>query len=212
MMNAFTYPRSPQTEHPTTTRLKHPHFFRLQVNNWMMNVRVRRCRTKKIGLATGPEQITYPSSTPKALALNRAKAARSRDCSPATSPSSIVHDGSVNNKHSPLGNDHTGVSTDHISSLRNDQAGSRRVSLNGQSLLHSGHPDIPNDHSGMYHKSTKSLFREQLHGRSSSGSCGKDQRSPVGVPAAPWHAQDNSQQSGAASGGQYPTSCVSTFV
>lgn len=44
-----------------------------QVNNWMMNVRVRRCRTKKIGLATGPEQITYPESQsfPKALAVNR---------------------------------------------------------------------------------------------------------------------------------------------
>lgn len=41
----------------------------------MMNVRVRRCRTKKIGLATGPEQITYPESsqsTPKALSANRA--------------------------------------------------------------------------------------------------------------------------------------------
>lgn len=42
-----------------------------QVNNWMMNVRVRRCRTKKIGVATGPEQITYPSATPKAIAVNR---------------------------------------------------------------------------------------------------------------------------------------------
>ncbi|CAM9857381.1 unnamed protein product [Ectocarpus sp. 12 AP-2014] len=45
-----------------------------QVNNWMMNVRVRRCRTKKIGLATGPEEITYTAAgkaTPKALAANR---------------------------------------------------------------------------------------------------------------------------------------------
>lgn len=44
-----------------------------QVNNWMMNVRVRRCRTKKIGLATGLEQITYPEvqATPKALAVNQ---------------------------------------------------------------------------------------------------------------------------------------------
>lgn len=38
----------------------------------MMNVRVRRCRTKKIGVATGPEQITYPA-TPKAIAVNRVK-------------------------------------------------------------------------------------------------------------------------------------------
>lgn len=37
----------------------------------MMNVRVRRCRTKKIGVATGPEEITYPSTTPKAIAANR---------------------------------------------------------------------------------------------------------------------------------------------
>lgn len=37
----------------------------------MMNVRVRRCRTKKIGVATGPEQITYPSTTPKAIEANR---------------------------------------------------------------------------------------------------------------------------------------------
>ncbi|CAM9937823.1 unnamed protein product [Ectocarpus sp. 12 AP-2014] len=40
----------------------------------MMNVRVRRCRTKKIGLATGPEEITYTAAgkaTPKALAANR---------------------------------------------------------------------------------------------------------------------------------------------
>lgn len=37
----------------------------------MMNVRVRRCRTKKIGVATGPEEITYPATTPKAIAANR---------------------------------------------------------------------------------------------------------------------------------------------
>lgn len=67
-----------------------------QVNNWMMNVRVRRCRTKKIGLATGPEQITYPESsqsTPKALAANRtgrSATARQGGGRPATASSSPV--------------------------------------------------------------------------------------------------------------------------
>lgn len=37
-----------------------------------MNVRVRRCRTKKIGVATGPEQITYPPTAPKAILANKA--------------------------------------------------------------------------------------------------------------------------------------------
>ncbi|CAN0265893.1 unnamed protein product [Ascophyllum nodosum] len=40
-----------------------------QVNNWMMNVRVRRCRTKKIGVATGPRQITF-ADVPKAIEAN----------------------------------------------------------------------------------------------------------------------------------------------
>ncbi|CAM9115440.1 unnamed protein product, partial [Scytosiphon promiscuus] len=58
-----------------------------QVNNWMMNVRVRRCRTKKIGLATGPEQITYPDSSsqacPKALTANSSGRASRSSASPA---------------------------------------------------------------------------------------------------------------------------------
>ena len=35
----------------------------------MMNVRVRRCRTKKIGVATGPGQITF-ANFPKAIEVN----------------------------------------------------------------------------------------------------------------------------------------------
>lgn len=58
---------------PCTARCEHG-ARRLQVNNWMMNVRVRRCRTKKIGVATGHEQLTYPANattTPKAIAANK---------------------------------------------------------------------------------------------------------------------------------------------
>ena len=36
----------------------------------MMNVRVRRCRIKKIGVAAGPEQIAYPAFFPKAIEAN----------------------------------------------------------------------------------------------------------------------------------------------
>ncbi|CAM9266252.1 unnamed protein product [Ectocarpus sp. 13 AM-2016] len=67
-----------------------------QVNNWMMNVRVRRCRTKKIGLATGPEEITYTAAgkaTPKALAANRVGGRSSSSSSIAAPASSSKQEG-----------------------------------------------------------------------------------------------------------------------
>lgn len=53
----------------------------------MMNVRVRRCRTKKIGVATGPEQISYPANPAKALLENKKRGRSSPPhYSPATAP------------------------------------------------------------------------------------------------------------------------------
>lgn len=154
-----------------------------KVNNWMMNVRVRRCRTKKIGVATGPEQLSYPAKKPKAMAMNR-------DCpsprpAPARSPNRSPPSTSRNNE-SKFHNDQSNTANDPAQATRSDHHQNNNNNNSNSSEKHAdmyvSKIEFPKDQSCMYEQQSGEISNDHRP----VGLAGND-RTPEGVMATSWH-------------------------
>lgn len=159
----------------------------------MMNVRVRRCRTKKIGVATGPEQITYPTKKSKATAMNkacaspRAKRNKCNDQENIASNQSITATDLLEGATAQSNGRHPNNSND---SDRNDDI---LPDLSQSQHCDGSNRDGHNANGDGQHE----IFPGKTEFTDDQPPCGYDHQSsgyqsPVGVTATPWHTDVSS--------------------
>lgn len=156
----------------------------------MMNVRVRRCRTKKIGVATGPEQITYPSKKTKATATNKAGASPRAKRNKRNDQEAVASNQSItaadlleaataqSNGHHPTNSNDSDRNDDLLPDLSQPQQCS-------------GNNDDDHNANG---DEQPAIFAGKTEFTDDQPSCGFDHqssgyRSPIGVTATPWHTE-----------------------